>query len=252
MLSDEGERPKRKLKLNCLVSPPSELYPVFNDSMASSNRSVMNSAFDIKTETPINRQAKTAAKPPRKLKPKKYANVESKVKKMIEQSAPIAPRPVVKVCIPVSLDDAKKIRTSFQRKGSTPNIRPARLNYNERSSSSLSQAFDVGTPTNRKTGVPRTLHSRSKSNQMSVPRLKLQPPSISSQGLIMNEEEVTRLSSKRRGSLDTAKSGLVTGVPSDLYDEEVESLFREEEGVATATVSTVSGSTAINVLDLSS
>ena len=109
VFSDEGQggRKKNQTKVSYIVSPPQELFPVFNDSTASTNRSFLNSAFDLKPETPNNcRQAKTAAKPVKKLtKLKKYANVESKVKKMIKQNpAPPVNRNMVRVALPVNTD----------------------------------------------------------------------------------------------------------------------------------------------------
>ena len=117
-------RPKTPNISMALASPPQELCPVFNELSCVSFSNA--STFDIKPGTPGERRSKTAQKAPMRKKQqqqggKKYANVESKVKKMIKAQAPTQPKPYVRVAMPVSLDPPKPL---FGRKGSTPNMRP--------------------------------------------------------------------------------------------------------------------------------
>ena len=105
------------------------------------------------------------------------------------------------------------------RKGSTPNIRSNRPILSERNNM-LRETFD-NTPPKKKTKFERRpQHNRSNSNQMSVPRLMLNPVQ-EYQPILMSEEDVEKFSTKRRASLglETGKSGQVTGIPSDIYED---------------------------------
>lgn len=54
-------------------------------------------------------------------------------------------------------------------------MRPSRLNFNERSSKELRKGFDSTPPKKKKKFERGPMHTRSNSNQMSVPRLILNP-----------------------------------------------------------------------------